>query len=188
VPEAGARPWRSGAGATARRDAVLRLAAVVRRLRGRGRPACCSADYLALTISRALTGTAGNWILFTAIAQGGVLSLAILLGKLRGRLPWSLLVGYACLLAAAGHHALGTALAGNRLDVYEEQKVLAGAFLLGPALCAEQPSARAMAARVALAAADAAPLLSCARSRRRPTRTSSRSPTSTRCRSGSASW
>src|SRR5262245_47535550 len=56
-------------------------------------------DYLALSLSRSLTGSAGNWILFTAIAQVGVLLVAAILGRLSGRWPLSLVVGFGGILA-----------------------------------------------------------------------------------------
>ena len=43
-------------------------------------------DYLALSASHYFTGVPGNWVLYAGVAQLGVLTLAIVLGRLRGAL------------------------------------------------------------------------------------------------------
>ena len=91
-------------------------------------------DYLALTLSRALTGTAGNWILCTAVLQALVLGGAGMLGRFRGRWSVPLLLGYLGVVALMLGHVLVVALAGNELDSYAEQKVFAATLLLGPSL------------------------------------------------------
>lgn len=91
-------------------------------------------DYLALTLSRALTGSAGSWILVAALVQP-VLILA-LLRRARGggggsRLP---VVGHLGLCALAIGHAVPVWLAGDSLSEYAEQKLIALFALLLPAL------------------------------------------------------
>jgi O-antigen ligase len=91
-------------------------------------------DYLALSLSRLLTGSAGNWMLFVGLLQPCILALALLLGTERRRLPWPTLLGYLGLCALGFAHALPVWLAGNELNEYASQKLGALFLLLLPAM------------------------------------------------------
>ncbi|MBM4063614.1 MAG: hypothetical protein FJ265_21315 [Planctomycetes bacterium] len=91
-------------------------------------------DYLALTASRALTGSPGNWILVTGVLQAPILALALLAGEVRARLPWTLVLGYLGLCAIGLGHAAIEWGTGNELAEYPAQKLAALLLLLGPAL------------------------------------------------------
>ena len=91
-------------------------------------------DYLALTLSRALTGSPGNWIVFAGALQPVIVVLSLLLGQVRDRLPWALVIGFLGLCAIGLGHAIPVWLEGNELSEYSSQKLAALFFLLGPAL------------------------------------------------------
>ncbi len=91
-------------------------------------------DYLALTISRGLTGSPGNWIAFAGALQPVIVVLTLLLGQVRDRLPWALVLGFLGLCVIGFGHAVPVWLDGNELSEYSSQKLAALFFLLGPAL------------------------------------------------------
>lgn len=81
-------------------------------------------DYLTLTISRATSGSAGNWLLFTAILQLPLLGLAVLVDRLDRRaltLPVLAMLGIGAVIA--GHVAAGW-LSGEELSDYAADKAL----------------------------------------------------------------
>ena len=91
-------------------------------------------DYLALSVSRLITGTPGNWIACAAGVQLLCVPLAVLLGRLRGVLrqgevQWFLALGVLML----GHVVVGE-LTGHGLNDYGNEKVAAWFALCGPAL------------------------------------------------------
>lgn len=116
-----------------------------RRGRGAGRQVFAAAfaiavalllfgNYLGLSVSQVLTGSAGNWILFTGMLQFAVLALALLLGRLIVVPPLAFVAGYAGLCCIMLGHAAVEQLHGHQLTDYGNQKVQAAVLLLGPAL------------------------------------------------------
>jgi O-antigen ligase len=92
-------------------------------------------DYLTLSVSRALTGSSGNWIAFAAVLQPVIVVLTLLVGQVRQRLPLLLLSGYLGLCAIGFGHGAWSWLHGIETGEYAQQKLAALFFLLGPALC-----------------------------------------------------
>ena len=109
-------------------------------------------DYLTLTVSRAITGSSGNWIAFAAVLQPTIVLLMLLVGQVRARLPIPLLLAFAGLCAIGFGHAVPVWLHGNELSEYSGQKLASLFLLLGPALVcgmlvgyrSELPGARSM--------------------------------------------
>lgn len=91
-------------------------------------------DYLVLSLSRLLTGTANNWLLFVAVLQPLALAALLAAGGGRRRPPSSVVVGYCGLCVLALGHAVPIWLLGNELGEYGSQKLLALLFTIGPAL------------------------------------------------------
>ena len=86
-------------------------------------------DYLTLTVSRAITGSSGNWIAFAAALQPTIVLLLLLLGQVRAKLPLAVLLSFAGLCMIGFGHAVPIWLHGNELSEYSGQK-LAALFLL----------------------------------------------------------
>ena len=109
-------------------------------------------DYLTLTVSRAITGSSGNWIAFAAALQPTIVLLLLLLGQVRAKLPLAVLLSFAGLCMIGFGHAVPVWLHGNELSEYSGQKLAALFLLLGPALVCglllgyrrELPGARSM--------------------------------------------
>lgn len=91
-------------------------------------------DYLALSISQALNGVAGNWVLYAGIAQLGVLALAAVLGRTRG----VLLIPEVLCAAGLGLvwllHLASAEVRGASLGEYGTQKLLSYFGMCMPAL------------------------------------------------------
>jgi O-antigen ligase len=93
-------------------------------------------DYLALTLSRALTGSAGSWILVTALLQP--LLIIALLNRFgtRSRGALTPILGHCGLCVIAAGHTAPVWLSGDSPGEYAEQKLIALFVLLLPALLA----------------------------------------------------
>ncbi|MBL8725829.1 MAG: O-antigen ligase family protein [Planctomycetes bacterium] len=94
------------------------------------------ADYGALSVSQALTGSSGNWLAFAGALQFAVLGIGLFVAPLRGLLPWSMVLGMAGLWLLAFGHAVPIWAMGNELTEYPGQKTAAVYLLLTPALAA----------------------------------------------------
>lgn len=94
------------------------------------------ADYGALSLSQALTGNSGNWLLFAGALQFAVLALGAFAAPLRNLLPWPMVLGTAGLWLLAFGHAVPIWAMGNELAEYPAQKTTAIYLLLTPALIA----------------------------------------------------
>lgn len=91
-------------------------------------------DYLALSVSRVLTSSSGNWILFTAVVQTAALVLVVMLGGLRGPAIGFQLGCFATLGALMLLHVIDRQLAGRALGDYGTDKLLSYFGLCGPSL------------------------------------------------------
>lgn len=81
-------------------------------------------DYLALSLSRAVSGTAGNWLLYTAVLQLPLVALAVMLGRLDRRAltpPVLALLGVGLVIAG---HVMVVWLSGEELSDYAADKAL----------------------------------------------------------------
>ena len=91
-------------------------------------------DYLALSVSRLLTGQSAGWTTGAAVVQIGVLVLALVLGRLRGLLRIPELLWFVGLSAVFVAHVVLAEVFGRGLNDYGIDKVVAWFCMHGPAL------------------------------------------------------
>ncbi|MEM7201536.1 MAG: O-antigen ligase family protein [Planctomycetota bacterium] len=91
-------------------------------------------DYLSLSVSHALTGEPGNWLLSGAVVQTLLVTCALLLGRLRGIVLLPEVLGFAAMGLIAVLHLVLVSLESRDLGEYGTQKLLAHFALSGPAL------------------------------------------------------
>ncbi|MCB9871776.1 MAG: O-antigen ligase family protein [Planctomycetes bacterium] len=102
--------------------------------------ASLAGDYLLPSLSRALVGRPGNWLLLLGLLQLGAIALAAASGALRGLRPGLPGVGLVLLVGTVGVHVLHAAAGGPALSAYGQTKALGvlglalPAFLVGALL------------------------------------------------------